>query len=114
MLMPSYLKTKAYRNPQLLKLAKDAPCAICCSYGTTVSAHSNLLEHGKGMGRKADDCYIAFLCQKCHSRIDQGAGTYLEKKQEWFEAMAKTYHWLMTHNYLIINPIGNTHGREFQ
>jgi hypothetical protein len=112
--MSSYPKSTAYRNPQLLKLAKDSPCQSCGKYGTTVSAHSNLLEHGKSMGRKADDCYIAFLCHKCHSRIDQGQGTYLEKKQEWFEAMAKTYHWLFTKGYLIVNPIGNTEGREFQ
>ena len=111
--MSSYPKSIAYRNPQLLKLAKDAPCAICCSYGTTVSAHSNLLEHGKGMGRKADDCYIAFLCHPCHAKLDQGQGTYDAKKLKWFEAMAKTYHWLMTKGYLIINPIGNTEGREF-
>jgi hypothetical protein len=114
MQMSSYFKTKPYRNPQLLKLAKDAPCSNCCSYGTTVSAHSNLLEHGKSMGRKADDCYIAFLCHKCHSRIDQGNGTYEDKKLLWLEAMAKTYHWLLTNGYLIINPIGNTQGREFQ
>ena len=25
--MSSYLKVKPYRNPQLLKLAKNAPCA---------------------------------------------------------------------------------------
>ena len=37
-----------------------------------------------------------------------------ERKMMWLEAMAKTYHWLLTHNYLIINPIGNTEGREFQ
>ena len=113
MQMSSYLKNKAYRNPQLLKLAKDAPCSNCCSYGTTVSAHSNLLEHGKGMGRKADDCYIAFLCHKCHMDIDQGSESYDNKKLKWFEAMAKTYHWLFTKGYLIINPIGNTEGREF-
>ena len=113
MQMSSYLKTKAYRNPQLLKLAKDAPCSNCCSYGTTVSAHSNLLEHGKDMGRKADDCYIAFLCHKCHMDIDQGLDSYDKKKLRWFEAMAKTYHWLLTKGYLIIDPLGNSEGREF-
>jgi len=111
--MSSYPKSIAYRNPQLLKLAKNAPCSICCSYGTTVSAHSNLLEHGKGMGRKADDCYIAFLCHSCHANIDQGAEPYDAKKLKWFEAMAKTYYWLLTKGYLIINPLGNTEGREF-
>lgn len=112
--MTSYLKTKPYRNPNLLKLAKNAPCAICCSYGTTVSAHSNYSEHGKAMGRKADDSFIAFLCHSCHADIDQGAEEYDAKKLKWLGAMAKTYHWLLTNSYLIINPIGNTQGREFQ
>jgi hypothetical protein len=112
--MSSYLKTKPYRNPQLLKLAKDAPCSQCGSYGTTVSAHSNYSEHGKAMGRKADDAYIAFLCHSCHADIDQGAEEYDAKKLKWLGAMAKTYHWLLTNGYLIINPIGSTQGREFQ
>jgi hypothetical protein len=46
--------------------------------------------------------------------LDQGKDSYENKRLRWFESMAKTYHWLMTHNYLIINPIGNTEGREFQ
>jgi len=112
--MASYLKTKPYRNPQLLKMAKDSPCQKCGSYGTTVSAHSNLLEHGKSMGRKADDCYIAFLCHSCHAALDQGKESYDEKKLSWFEAMAKTYHYLLTKGYLVVNPLGNTEGKEFQ
>jgi len=110
--MSSYLKTEAYRNPKLLKMAKDSPCALCGSYGTTVSAHSNLLEHGKGMGRKADDAYIAFLCHKCHSNIDQGKESYEDKKDKWYLAMSKTYHYLLSHGYLIINPMGNGEGKE--
>jgi hypothetical protein len=111
--MSSYLKVKPYRNEKLLRMAKEAPCACCGSYGTTVSAHSNW--HDKGMSIKASDCYIAHLCFTCHSELDQGKNmTKDERKMMWLEAMAKTYHWLMTHNYLIINPIGNTHGREFQ
>jgi hypothetical protein len=112
--MTSYLKTKPYRNPQLLKLAKDAPCVCCGKYGTTVSAHSNLLELGKGMGIKCPDSYICFLCHECHMEIDQGSDSYDNKKERWLIAMAKTYNWLLSNNYLIINPIGNTNGREFQ
>lgn len=111
--MTSYPKSVSYRNPQLLKLAKLAPCACCGSYGTTVCAHSNW--HDKGMSKKASDSYTAHLCFTCHSELDQGKNmTKDERKMMWLEAMAKTYHWLLTHNYLIINPIGNTEGREFQ
>ena len=104
-LMTSYLKVKPYRNPKLLKLAKDAPCSLCGSIGTTVSAHSNYSEHGKGMGKKAEDCYIAFLCYQCHMEIDQGAESYDAKKERWYKGMAKTYHWLLTSEHLIINPL---------
>jgi len=107
------MKPQPYRNPKLLALAKDAPCAICGSYGTTVAAHANWAWAGKGMGRKADDSFVAFLCYKHHSAIDQGQGTYLEKESDWLIAMAKTYHYLLSNNLLIINPLPNNH-QEFQ
>jgi len=103
--MTSYLKVKPYRNPKLLALAKDAPCSLCNSIGTTVSAHSNYSEHGKGMARKADDSYIAFLCYTCHMDIDQGAESYDSKKQRWYLALSKTYHWLLINDHLTINPL---------
>jgi hypothetical protein len=53
----------SYRSQKLLKAARDQACAICGSVGTTVAAHSNLVEHGKGIGIKAPDCLIAWLCQ---------------------------------------------------
>jgi predicted GNAT superfamily acetyltransferase len=109
--MTSYLKTEAYRNPDLLRLAKDSPCSLCGSYGTTVSAHSNYIEHGKSMGRKADDSYIAFLCYKCHSDIDQGGSSYDDKKQKWYLAMSKTYHYLLTNGYLLVDKRANQ-GKE--
>jgi uncharacterized CHY-type Zn-finger protein len=28
------------------------------------------MSHGKGVGIKAHDCYIAFLCSRCHSDYD--------------------------------------------
>ena len=108
------MKSQPYRNPKLLKLAKDAPCALCGRYGTTVSAHSNYTEHGKGMGRKADDAYIAFLCYPCHSELDQGKSmNYEQKRDKWYFAMSKTYHYLLSHGLLIVNPLPNTH-EEFQ
>jgi len=102
--MTSYFKVKAYRNPKLLKLAKNAPCSNCGSYGTTVSAHSNW--HDKGMSIKASDSFHAHLCFKCHSELDQGKNmTKEEKKLFWLEAMAKTYHWLLVNEHLTINPL---------
>lgn len=108
----SYLKVKPYRNPKLLALAKDAPCMLCQSVGTTVAAHSNYSEHGKGMGRKADDSFMAYLCYKCHMDIDQSHNTYLEKKEKWYLAMSKTYHWLLVNQHLSVNPLAG-HNKEY-
>ena len=60
----------SYRNTKLLRAAKDQPCVLCGSVGTTVAAHANSLALGKGMGIKAPDYYIAWVCQYCHDMID--------------------------------------------
>ncbi len=63
-----------YENRKLLDLARDQPCAHCGrNDGTVVAAHSNQSIHGKGARLKAHDCFIAFLCVRCHSWLDQGA-----------------------------------------
>jgi len=65
-----------FRSPALLKLARGAPCllqipGICRGNAETVVAcHGNWAEHGKGVGLKSHDCFIAFGCQECHSAID--------------------------------------------
>ena len=64
-----------YRNPAILRMAKDQKCQLCGNDdGTTVAAHSNQIQHGKGMGIKANDCHVAYLCSVCHYEIDQGNG----------------------------------------
>lgn len=37
---------------------------------TVVWAHSNHYEHGKGLGRKADDKYGCYACSSCHAVLD--------------------------------------------
>lgn len=62
-----------YRNVKALRAAQGEPCRHCfIQNGTIVAAHSNLGEHGKGMGIKAHDCFIAFLCHECHKNYDSG------------------------------------------
>jgi hypothetical protein len=62
-----------YRNPAILRLAKHTPCQLCGKLdGTVVAAHSNQGRHGKGMGMKANDSHVAYLCHGCHYEIDQG------------------------------------------
>ena len=67
-----------YRSKRLLNAAKGRDCTLAiptvCNRNpeTVVAAHSNWSEHGKGMGIKAHDCFIAFACSSCHAEIDQG------------------------------------------
>jgi hypothetical protein len=64
------MKPKTYRNPKLLRLADGQSCVECgIRDGTVVSAHSN---NGKGMGIKASDATLMFLCYRCHTEYDQG------------------------------------------
>lgn len=33
-------------------------------------AHSNRSDDGKGGAQKADDCFVAIACQRCHDLLD--------------------------------------------
>jgi hypothetical protein len=73
---PAVAKPEPYRDPVLLEMAKGRPCLLptpCCDHreNTTVAAHSNLLAHGKGKSRKADDCYSVWSCFGSHVWLDQ-------------------------------------------
>lgn len=81
------------RNKKLLSLARDQACVMCgCQDGTVVAAHSNLSEHGKGMGLKAHDGMTAWLCYRCHTELDNGSSmTRDERRLFILEAICKTY-----------------------
>jgi hypothetical protein len=81
-----------FRSPKLLKAAKDRACVLCGSYGTTVAAHSNSLEHGRGVGHKSPDFYVAYVCQTCHDMIDGRVGglNKADKRDLWQRAFMKT------------------------
>ncbi len=78
--LTSMPKTEAKRNPHLLAMAKGKPCLMrvpgVCNNNpeTTVAAHSNSHEHGKSMGRKAQDFFSVWACASCHHWYDQGQG----------------------------------------
>lgn len=64
-----------YRNRRLLDLARGESCTNCGAEDETiVAAHSNLPEHGKAVSLKSHDCYVAFICHRCHAWLDQGHG----------------------------------------
>ena len=91
-----------YRNPKLLKLAKDAPCMNCgIMDDTIVAAHSNQLRDGKGTSIKCDDHRIAYLCSMCHARIDNGKELSREERIElWENAHRRTIGYLFTSGHL--------------
>jgi hypothetical protein len=82
-----------FRSRKLLDLAKGQPCVMCGTEdGTTVAAHSNLIEHGKGTGIKAHDGMTAWLCMKCHYELDQGGNlTKAERRELTLTAICRTY-----------------------
>lgn len=82
-----------YRNRRLLDLAEGQACVMCGTQdGTVVPAHSNLSEHGKGMGIKADDSMVMWLCHRCHSRLDQGGDmTRADRRDFTLTAICKTH-----------------------
>jgi len=87
------MKHKTFRSAQLLSLARGQECVMCgANDDTIVSAHSNLMEHGKGMGMKAHDGMVSWLCHHCHSNLDQGRGSSKEDKRTYIlTAICRTY-----------------------
>jgi len=87
-----------YRNPKLLKFAKDIDtCHGCGKYrpNEIVAAHSNSLSHGKGTRIKAHDCFIAYLCHECHTYVDSDSkATRQEKFDFWRSSHDITILWL--------------------
>lgn len=92
---PAAAKPEPYRDGTLLEMARGQPCLLMvpglCSHrtDTTVAAHSNLQEHGKGMSRKADDCYTAWGCAACHLWLDQGKARAADKLAVFVAAHAR-------------------------
>lgn len=82
-----------YRNRRLLDAAKGQDCQMCGrNDGSTVAAHSNQLEHGRGHAYKSHDFFAAWLCSTCHHEIDHGKNLRREEKIERFNrAMHRTW-----------------------
>ena len=93
----SNLKTIPYRDKKLLDFARGKPCLLTAVNGclggyntsTTVACHSNQSKHGKGLGRKADDCYTVWGCVNCHSWLDQGKAPKAEKVRAFDAALGR-------------------------
>jgi hypothetical protein len=81
-----------FRSKRLLDSARGQNCTLripgVCNGNpdTTVAAHSNQLVHGKGLGLKAHDCFIAWSCSSCHIEIDQGLKLSRQQKNDYWQS----------------------------
>lgn len=86
-----------YRNQRILDMPRhgDVPCCYCGRLdGTVVAAHSNQGRHGKGLGLKAHDCFVAFLCHACHLFVDQGKADQDIRSSVWQAAHVRSLPYL--------------------
>lgn len=94
----------------LLDLARGQRCQNCgADDGTTVAAHSDEQEHGRGKDLQAHDCFHAWLCVRCHHWYDHGSVgkdptdtfecTRQGKREMFRRAMDRTHleHWRKKH-----------------
>jgi len=91
-----------YRNPKILRAAQYVENCFACgcpNTGNIVAAHSNQLRDGKGMGTKAHDFRVAFICSDCHTFVDSSKAAKEEKEELWERAHR------LTIAYLILNGI---------
>lgn len=83
----------SFRSPKLLQAARDQPCVLCGSVGTTIAAHANSVALGKGIGCKAPDYYTSWVCMNCHDEIDGRRPLrpgYRDRQELWTGAYLKT------------------------
>ena len=82
-------RNQHYRDMACGKYCTLVIPGVCChDPETTVLAHSNRGQDGKGMGMKADDAVGAvWACHTCHQWLDQGKAPAEEKRQAVLRAM---------------------------
>jgi hypothetical protein len=80
---------------------------MCCSNtndGTVVGAHyTGVRQHdlGKGMGQKATDGAIAYLCSKCHVAFGQYHDENgVDRSEKFLLAIVKSHDWLLKEGIL--------------
>lgn len=86
-----------YRNPKLLKAAKDCTCIRCGKPNETRACHYNGFRqhvYGKGRGIKCSDSLTAHFCQACDDLFSEknyhawpGGSKSIERSEEFL-------HWI--------------------
>ena len=88
-------KRQAIRSKAIRNAANGEPCTwpgCGVNDGTTVLAHSDMSIHGKGMKRKAEDVFSAFLCGRHHAIY--GGKDMPREEKEWYFMRAMSATWL--------------------
>ncbi len=96
-----------FRSRKLLDLCHDTPCMATFPHtckGQIVPAHSNEQAFGRGASFRADDCFVAALCQEAHDYIDGRRGGWKkdEKHAEWLRAYIRTQRWQWENGKVVV------------
>lgn len=81
----AYVRSAALREAYRLIPCQFDEAGVICGRPDTCCCHSNLLEHGKGRGIKADDSIAAAGCVRHHYELDQGKTWSKQERRERFE-----------------------------
>mgnify|MGYP003144517817 CR=1 FL=1 len=92
---------------KLRKLAQEMPFCTSCgdpnpNRDLLCLAHSNELRHGKGVGKKSDDLFGAYMCFDCHNVVDGRTGklTKIEKREMHERAWIITMEWWINNGHI--------------
>lgn len=109
-----WLKRKPIRSKTYTSAARGQACTMnspWCNWdpSTTVLAHSNWAEDGKGASRKADDIFGADLCSDCHRWLDAGPAGREEKRDAFHRAMKVTQRRRWDQGLLTVGSVKRRH-----
>lgn len=81
---------------KLLDMARTAPCmlelGLPCGTNPSVSCHSDMLRHGRGVGHKSNAIFAVPGCPDCHARF-----TRANLGRDGYEAI-----WLAAHEKYMV------------
>ena len=80
-----------FRSEKHRRTVAALDCQHCGAAGPSQAAHSNLAAHGKGRAIKASDEYLAALCPRCHTMVDESYTLTQEQRNAiWAQAYLST------------------------
>lgn len=88
-----------HRDRKLLDVAHEAPCMLLlgvvgCGADKSVPCHSDMLEHGRGVGCKSHDCLAVPGCPACHAVFTREHLGRVGYAVAWQAAIERYWVWL--------------------